>query len=1342
MAEPIPYIIKSGDTYSSIAKKLGLKDWIKLKSYHNECAGFNHQVGNTLYANTELLTPSPEDVAIMNGDAQPPKDEVKEEQQQEEQKQQEENKKQEEKKKQEQIAKGEHDGKYFVVHGAKCVCDKAENPKQTADFQVTSHKIIVLNDQSKKYLATEDDKTFMPPVATFGKCTLKPSSGGYLPCALAPAPKWDKAYESTQVQGKKSLTEISELKCMVGGKITIEKHGQTDSVTTAHADNTNPLELAMVNPAVEQPKKKTDYPSVSSISINQIGNRQNFKPKNSKIDKAEFSVIYLRKGEEAMFEAQLSKGNKQLTSWVVYNDHEGSKENRILVRAQIGTEFSQSFEQYGKYRVEGYGKPKSPDFENGKYDKCDPSCSIDIEVIENVLYDLECVTDSFSNRLDANKKLKFRQNFPVSFNAKFRMPRNLEEKSRLRMYALDAAGNVLTDAVAQGVSLTLIPQNSKAIYTIVAEYTTESGEIITKQLIGETESNTVVGISHSAEVVRPGTSLQFHVEKMRYDFNTAIPELDISPNEINEIKWNLNGIQIGTGRSITIPGNMLLTPQKYVVEAFCKMANAFGSKAKHEEDDWHFEVKHNDIISYQKNGPLKVGKSIRFSIGNNDLIFKNLASNEQIYWNLGGKTFQGHYVDYTPTISGVLSVRCYINSQKGIIKSEPIVEAKITEGFWNDFGGSEVSRARWGQTVDYCIKGENIEGEKIELHIYDDDNPPNDDDFAYSNIENNLQITGKANDSYAYHRIELSDKIKERTTNIASDEVKLYAKAKLIGFNTSLTDVTEKKDTQKHLTVNNEEEVYRAIIGDKDGRARHNPVDYDIISWVYANTTYPKDTKLKVKIFEDKDWAIDPDCKELEVTEAVKEDGTLVAEINWGKLKDAKQNKKTKKYYAVIYDKDDNKLLDGSDSDTICSTVLMPQSELNKEASYVGAVTVGSDTIQQPDNQNGVCEQEARVRAYMRMLRVGEGTGELIKSSEYNKKTKKTEIVYIAHDFESGYTKLFGGDNFTKSPHNKDMSSHPQIKVLWYTKKNGEKVYSSAAGAYQVMGYTWSDNDMINKRKTYSVKDFSPEGQDKFCIVLFKHKREGMLDLIIKGEIKGATEKYGSYEWASLPPGRYGQPIETMEKALELYDKFYKEELTGKSPLHLKKGFLKEFGYSCCDGQSTPSVGTGSCDKCHQNHYDVSKPEHWIHQKPSECWQASIDILANYGLKNNSGYPQNRIIMADQTGTTLIPKDTQKALDYLDSQLKLGNPIVVGLDDNLRKATYNSHKATEHFFVIVGKGCEEGKIYYRFFDVGSPTKDQGTSETLKLYLQGDNLLQGKSYGGSHTYTVTEVRRNN
>jgi len=368
------------------------------------------------------------------------------------------------------------------------------------------------------------------------------------------------------------------------------------------------------------------------------------------------------------------------------------------------------------------------------------------------------------------------------------------------------------------------------------------------------------------------------------------------------------------------------------------MENTFGTAAKHEEDDWHFEVKHNDVVSFSLSGAPKVGKPITATV--DKTIFPDLLPNETIHWQGFSNPVYGKTVTFTPKNPGILHITSKINNGKEVTRDVPVVIAKITEGFWNDFGGSEISRTRWGQSVDYCIKGENIEGEKIELHIYDKDTSSG-DDFAYSNTENNKTIIGSSDKGYAYHRIELSNKIKERTTNFTSDEVKLYAQAKLIGFDkASLTDVTEKKDTQKHLTVNNEEEVYRAIIGDKDGRLRHNPVDYDIISWVYANTTYAKGTKLKVKIFEDINWSIDKECKELEVTGTVGEDGTLVKEVNWGKLKDAKQNKKTKKYYAVIYDKDDEKLLDGSNSETVCSTVLMPKSELQKQASYVGAVAV------------------------------------------------------------------------------------------------------------------------------------------------------------------------------------------------------------------------------------------------------------------------------------------------------------------------------------------------------------------------------------------------------------------
>ncbi|AUX18824.1 glycoside hydrolase family 104 protein [Flavobacterium columnare] len=197
------------------------------------------------------------------------------------------------------------------------------------------------------------------------------------------------------------------------------------------------------------------------------------------------------------------------------------------------------------------------------------------------------------------------------------------------------------------------------------------------------------------------------------------------------------------------------------------------------------------------------------------------------------------------------------------------------------------------------------------------------------------------------------------------------------------------------------------------------------------------------------------------------------------------------------------------------------------------------------------CECEARIRAFMRMLRVGEGT-----------------------ENERGYTTIYSGEQFS------DMSKHPE-KVI-----TAGAYSSSAAGAYQIMRYTWwwlggekltDDNkkagvyeEAHDYIKKYSIPDFTSESQDKLCVIIFKHKRPGSLELITKKQIKEALEKYGSYEWASLPPGRYGQPTQTMDVALAKYEEYLKEELAEKSNLHIKKGFLKDFDIKCnCNNQNS-----------------------------------------------------------------------------------------------------------------------------------------------------------------------------
>jgi hypothetical protein len=134
----------------------------------------------------------------------------------------------------------EHDGKYFVIQKGMCQCNQGfKFPK----FKVTSHQKHYWNDADGQadYLAvTEDDLQLDPPAMPFGNCKLKPSSGGYLPCTYAPAGKWTKTYEKVKVMDKKCVTELSELMCSVGGKITIFKHGQQSEAGKSQVKKADP----------------------------------------------------------------------------------------------------------------------------------------------------------------------------------------------------------------------------------------------------------------------------------------------------------------------------------------------------------------------------------------------------------------------------------------------------------------------------------------------------------------------------------------------------------------------------------------------------------------------------------------------------------------------------------------------------------------------------------------------------------------------------------------------------------------------------------------------------------------------------------------------------------------------------------------------------------------------------------------------------------------------------------------------------------------------------------------------------------------------------------------------
>lgn len=141
------------------------------------------------------------------------------------------------------------------------------------------------------------------------------------------------------------------------------------------------------------------------------------------------------------------------------------------------------------------------------------------------------------------------------------------------------------------------------------------------------------------------------------------------------------------------------------------------------------------------------------------------------------------------------------------------------------------------------------------------------------------------------------------------------------------------------------------------------------------------------------------------------------------------------------------------------------------------------------------------VRAFLRVIREGE--------------TDQTG---------NAYRKLVGDKPGVYSL--KDLSKHPH-RIVWIGYLN---VASSAAGAYQFLSGTW--DEMVKK---YGFENFEPACQDEAAVGLIARRKS--LSAIMSGDLQTTLDNC-SYEWASLPPGRYGQPTISLDEAFEVYKKW------------------------------------------------------------------------------------------------------------------------------------------------------------------------------------------------------------
>lgn len=186
------------------------------------------------------------------------------------------------------------------------------------------------------------------------------------------------------------------------------------------------------------------------------------------------------------------------------------------------------------------------------------------------------------------------------------------------------------------------------------------------------------------------------------------------------------------------------------------------------------------------------------------------------------------------------------------------------------------------------------------------------------------------------------------------------------------------------------------------------------------------------------------------------------------------------------------------------------------------------------------------------------------------------------------------------------------------------------------------------------------------------------------------------------------------------------------------------------------------CPICGKVHLDVTSKVTFQTQYDSifgnkaaqdiSCYKACREMLFSAGLPESAAISTNQFFFAEEINNSNInindqhqylkpdPQIMKEAISYMDEQLSLGFPVLVGVDHTYGK-TYNLRKC-DHFIVIVERCCSEGTICYRFYDPGTSYKEKGTSkDNILIYNEKEHLLEGVTTYNKNNYIVSVIRRN-
>jgi muramidase (phage lysozyme) len=166
-------------------------------------------------------------------------------------------------------------------------------------------------------------------------------------------------------------------------------------------------------------------------------------------------------------------------------------------------------------------------------------------------------------------------------------------------------------------------------------------------------------------------------------------------------------------------------------------------------------------------------------------------------------------------------------------------------------------------------------------------------------------------------------------------------------------------------------------------------------------------------------------------------------------------------------------------------------------AEFIDTITGNTMRLSNMSRVTAADMAHPNVQAMLRVIRRGEGTAD-----------------------EAGYRRLFGGKLF------ESFADHPRTPQT-FTLRNGQRITSTAAGAYQFLATTWDET-----RRIMALPDFTPRSQDWGAVGRIAAR--GALEDVKAGRFDTAIQKIAR-EWASMPGSPYGQPVISWDVARTTY---------------------------------------------------------------------------------------------------------------------------------------------------------------------------------------------------------------